>query len=87
MDPTHLIWSQDIPQYMPAVGLNTIMRSIGYGTVVQTSDESKFPVGSAVTGVFGVVEYALVDAGGLSPAAPGVPPTWNIGPFHPIQVS
>ena len=27
MDPTHFVWTQDIPQYMPAVGLGTIMYS------------------------------------------------------------
>jgi len=85
MDPTHLIWSQDIPQYMPAVGLNTIMRCLGVGSIVKTSDEQKWPVGSIVSGIFGVVEFSVVDGAGLSPAVPNVPATWNIGPFNFIQ--
>ena len=35
MDPTHAIWTKLIPQYMPAVGLNTAMRCLGIFEVVK----------------------------------------------------
>lgn len=85
MDPTQMIWAQDIPQYMPACGLNTIMRSLGVGTIIKTSDEQNWPVGTVVSGMLGVVEFSLTDAAGLMRAIPDVPATWNIGPFHFIQ--
>ena len=70
---------------MPGVGLNTIMRCAGYGTIVKTTDDEKWPVGKAVTGFFGVAEYSLVDFAGLFPVVPDVPATWNLGPFSVLQ--
>ena len=38
MDPTHVIWAKLIPQYMPAVGINTAMRCLGIFEVIKSSD-------------------------------------------------
>jgi NADPH-dependent curcumin reductase CurA len=48
MEPSHRIWMSEMSQYMPAIGLNTVVRGFTIGTVVMTSDESKLAVGSKV---------------------------------------
>ena len=50
MDPTHIIWAKLIPQYMPAVGLGTPMRSLSVFEIVKTSDAEKFPTGMFCSG-------------------------------------
>jgi NADPH-dependent curcumin reductase CurA len=84
MDPTHQLWMQEIPQYMPAVGLGTVMRCLALATVVKSKSE-KFPVGTAVSLVGGVAEYTVVSEAELSPVVPGVPMEYNLGPFSLIQ--
>jgi len=59
MDPTHRIWMSDMKQYMPSVGLNTVMRAGVTGKVIKTSDESKMAVGTIVTVTGGVCEYSV----------------------------
>lgn len=59
MDPTHRIWMSDMSQYMPAVGLNTIMRAGTIGKVIKTSDESKLALGAYVSCTGGVCEYSV----------------------------
>jgi NADPH-dependent curcumin reductase CurA len=49
IDPTHRIWMSTASQYMPSIGLNTVVRASGVGTVIMTSDEAKLPVGTKVT--------------------------------------
>jgi len=85
MDPTHFIWTQEIPQYMPAVGLNTIMRCLTLGEVVKSTDEEKFPVGQIVSIFGGLAEYSVIPFAGINPTAPGVPVEMNLGPFSLIQ--
>ena len=80
MDPTHLIWMQEIEQYMPAVGLNTVMRCLGLARVVKTTD-AKFPVGTIISGMVGIAEYAVMDFAGCNPIVTDVPVSWNLGPF------
>lgn len=84
MDPTHLIWMQDIPQYMPAVGLNTVMRALGVGRVIKTTDEDNFPVGKVVGGVMGVAEYTLLKFAEANPVVPGIPSEQNLGLFSVV---
>jgi hypothetical protein len=60
MDPTHFIWTQEILQYMPAVGINTVMRGIALGKIVKTTDEANFPVGKLVSITGGIAEYTVV---------------------------
>lgn len=85
MDPTHFIWTQEIPQYMPAVGLGTIMRCLTLGTVVRSTSEEKFPVGTVVSVFGGLAEYTVIPFAGVNPTQPGVPVEMNLGPFSLIQ--
>eukprot|EP00035_Acanthoeca_spectabilis_P027297 m.466058 g.466058 ORF g.466058 m.466058 type:complete len:425 (+) comp24868_c0_seq1:124-1398(+) len=86
MEPSHRIWMSAADQYMPAIGLNTIVRGFTVGTVIMTSDESKLKVGDQVTTLGGVQEYTTVtfetDLGVfVNPVAPGVPVTLNMSLF------
>ena len=85
MDPTHVIWAKLIPQYMPAVGINTAMRCLGIFEVIKSSDEEKFPVGFIGHGFTGVASHCILKFGEVNPAAPGAPITYNVGPFSLIQ--
>lgn len=85
MDPTHFIWTQEIPQYMPAVGLNTVMRCLTLGEIVKSADEEKFPVGQVVSVFGGLAEYSVIPFAGVNPTAPGAPVEMNLGPFSLIQ--
>jgi len=84
LDPTHRIWMSATPQYMPAVGLNTVMRAITIGKVVLTSDEEKMPVGSIVNAFGGVQEYTIAEIATLNPTVPDVPLTWNLSIFSMV---
>ncbi|KAJ1445051.1 hypothetical protein M885DRAFT_473895 [Pelagophyceae sp. CCMP2097] len=85
MDPTHFIWTQDIPQYMPAVGLETAMRASVIGTVVVTSDAAAHPVGEVVSIFGGVATHMVIPFAGLNGVVPGVPTDQNLGPFSLLQ--
>jgi len=85
MDPTHFIWAQEIPQYMPAVGLNTIMRCLTLGEIVKSADEEKFPAGQIASIFGGLAEYSVIPFAGVNPTAPGAPVEMNLGPFSLIQ--
>ena len=70
-------------QYMPPVGINTVMRAITIGKCVMSSDESKLAVGDYVSAFGGVQEYSLVnlatDIGTtVNPVVPGVPLSYNL---------
>mmetsp|Transcript_102232 Transcript_102232/g.329631 ORF Transcript_102232/g.329631 Transcript_102232/m.329631 type:complete len:372 (-) Transcript_102232:84-1199(-) len=77
IDPTHRIWASDRPQYMPSVGLNTVMRAGTVAKVIKSSDESKMPVGTLVSGSGGVQEYAMLPMSSLNRVIADVPLSWN----------
>ena len=56
IDPTHRIWMSDKAQYMPAVELGDIMRSVSLA-VVEESDLPDYPVGETYVCFGGVCEY------------------------------
>lgn len=87
MDPTHIIWSKLVPQYMPAVGLQTTFRCITIFKILKSSDENKFPIHSIYSGVTGVCEYAVIPCSSCFPIQDleEVSITWNIGPLSIIQ--
>ena len=64
IDPTMRGWMNDEATYMPPVGLNEVMRALGAGEVVASAHPG-FAAGDAVTGLFGVQEYALVTGSGV----------------------
>ena len=76
-DPTHRIWMSNMTQYMPSVGLNTIMRAGTTARVVKTSDESKMAVGTVITCVGGVCEYSVQKFSDCQPVIPGTPVGWS----------
>ena len=67
LDPTHRIWASADKQYMPAVGLNTVMRAGTVGKVIKSSDEKALPVGSFVSAFGGVQEYVIAKISDLHP--------------------
>jgi NADPH-dependent curcumin reductase CurA len=85
MDPTHIIWSKLIPQYMPAVGLGTPMRCLTIFKIIKSSDETNWPIDTLCTGFGGVAEYAMLPFAACNKVIPGIPLTWNLGPFSLLQ--
>ncbi|GAB0107718.1 NADP-dependent oxidoreductase [Nocardia sp. JMUB6875] len=77
LDPAMRGWLNDVRSYLPPVGIDEVMRSLDIATVVE-STHPDFAVGDAVSGTFGVTEYAISDGRGVQKvdlaAAPG--PTW-----------
>src|ERR1700712_4459147 len=64
LDPAMRGWLNDAPSYVPPVGLGEVMRAGAVG-VVEASNSPKFAVGSYVSGMFGVQEYATSDGSGV----------------------
>jgi NADPH-dependent curcumin reductase CurA len=77
-DPAMRGWMEDRPSYIPPVAIGEVMRAGAVGQVVASND-SDFPVGSFVSGMFGWQEYALAGRGRATPIAPGTPLTWPLG--------
>ncbi|MEV0467319.1 NADP-dependent oxidoreductase [Nocardia tengchongensis] len=77
LDPAMRGWLNDVRSYLPPVGVGEVMRSLDIATVIE-SRHPDFAVGDAVSGVFGVTEYAISDGRGVQQVdldvAPG--PTW-----------
>lgn len=60
LDPAMRGWLNDVRSYTPPVGIGEVMRAFGAGTVV-ASQHDDYAVGDAVSGNFGVCEYAVSD--------------------------
>jgi len=84
IDPTHRIWATDADQYMPAIGLGTVMRALAIGKVVKSSDPAKLAVGAHVTTVGGVQEYTVSPIAAAIPVVPGVPLSQNHSLFSVV---
>jgi len=65
LDPAMRGWLNDVPSYVPPVGIGEVMRAGGAGRVVASSD-GRYAEGDHVIGMFGVQEQAVVDANGLT---------------------
>ena len=73
LDPAMLGWmSPDTDSYMPRVEIGEVMRSSGYGEVVE-SNNPDFAVGDRVTGMFGWTEYALSNGQGVNKVDASLP--------------
>jgi NADPH-dependent curcumin reductase CurA len=73
LDPAMRGWLNDVPSYVPPVGIGEVMRALGVGLVV----ESKHPgvtEGAYVTGLFGVQEYAALAGDAVTQIDPGIAP-------------
>jgi NADPH-dependent curcumin reductase CurA len=73
LDPAMRGWMNEGRSYIPPVGIGEVMRAIGAGRVV-VSNSSELAVGDYVTGVFGVQEYAVAGARGLTKVDPALAP-------------
>ena len=65
LDPAMRGWLNDRPSYIPPVGLGEVMRAGGIGRVV-ASNAPSLAVGDTVTGLTGVQEYAIFNAGAIN---------------------
>jgi NADPH-dependent curcumin reductase CurA len=66
LDPAMRGWMNDVPSYIPPVGLGEVMRAIGVGQVVE-SKHDRLSEGDHVTGLFGIQEYATLSGDALTP--------------------
>jgi NADPH-dependent curcumin reductase CurA len=66
LDPAMRGWMNDVPSYVPPVGLGEVMRAIGVGEVAASQDP-RFSEGDHVTGLFGIQEYATFGGDALTP--------------------
>lgn len=66
LDPAMRGWMNDVPSYIPPVGLGEVMRAIGVGKVVDSKHDG-LSVGDHVTGLFGIQEYATLSGDALTP--------------------
>lgn len=71
LDPTHRIWFSDIPQYMPPIAIGEVVRSLGFGQVVE-SKSPQFKKGDKVTGMLGWQDYSIHQATHLTAIPPGM---------------
>lgn len=72
LDPAMLGWmSPDKNSYIPRVELGEVMRSSGFGEVVE-SNHPDFAVGDSVMGMMGWTEYLVSSGQGLNKVKPGV---------------
>jgi NADPH-dependent curcumin reductase CurA len=72
----------DVPGYLPPIGIGEVVRSAGVGEVVRSGSE-RYRVGDLVFGLTGWQEYTLVDEGArmMQPLPPGVDPTAALSVF------
>ena len=61
LDPAMRGWMNESRSYIAPVGIGEVMRAFGAGRVIASNDSS-LAVGDHVTGLFGVQEYAVVNA-------------------------
>jgi NADPH-dependent curcumin reductase CurA len=74
LDPAMRGWMNDVPSYVPPVGIGEVMRAIGVGRVVE-SRHPRFDAGDHVTGLFGIQEYATLPGDALTTIDPNLVPS------------
>jgi NADPH-dependent curcumin reductase CurA len=73
LDPAMRGWLNDVPSYVPPVGIGEVMRAM---TIVEVTESkhSGFAVGDHVSGVFGVQEHVVSDGKGAVKVDPAAAP-------------
>jgi NADPH-dependent curcumin reductase CurA len=71
LDPAMRGWFDDRPSYVPPIAIDAVVRAMAVGEVV-ASENPRYPIGSIVSGVFGVQEYALSDGTGVTKVDPAL---------------
>lgn len=67
IDPAIRGWLDDVPGYLPPVGIGEVVRSNGVGTIVATNDPETFPLGAPAMALTGWQEYRVVTRGESPP--------------------
>jgi hypothetical protein len=81
LDPTNRAWINDVPTYLPPVGIGEVMRALGLGRVVASKSPS-YEEGQLVQGLVGWQEWFVTSDGApLQPVPdiPGVSPSYFLG--------
>jgi hypothetical protein len=73
LDPAMRGWMNDMPSYLPPVGLGDVMRAGAVGRIA-ASEHPEFAVGDHVYAAFGAQEYALSDGAGVLKVDPSLAP-------------
>ena len=82
IDPTIRTWMDDMPGYLPPIGIGDVIRSAGVAEVVE-SHSDRYAVGSLVFGLIGWQDYTVGDSGmaQLQTLPPGIDPTAALSVF------
>ena len=62
IDPTIRTWMDDVPGYLPPIGIGEVIRASGIGEV-ERSNSDRFKPGDLVFGLAGWQDYVLADDG------------------------
>ncbi|MHB8450926.1 MAG: NADP-dependent oxidoreductase [Mycobacteriales bacterium] len=73
LDPAMRGWLNESRSYVAPVALGEVMRALAVGRVI-ASENPSFPVGTHVSGLFGVQEYAVSGGSGVTVIDPTVAP-------------
>jgi NADPH-dependent curcumin reductase CurA len=82
IDPTIRTWMDDVPGYLPPIGIDEVIRAAGVGEVV-ASNNAQYQVGNLVFGMSGWQDYVIADdaAAVMRPLPPGIDPTAALSVF------
>ena len=80
IDPTIRTWMDDVPSYLPPIGIDEVIRSGGVGEVVESRSDA-YQAGQLVFGMTGWQDYVIADEGerSMQVLPDGVPPGIAIG--------
>jgi NADPH-dependent curcumin reductase CurA len=73
LDPAMRGWMNEGKSYVPPIKIGELMRAIAIGSVVE-SKHPRVAVGSPVSGMFGLQEYAVASGDALTPVDPKLAP-------------
>src|ERR1700727_3657473 len=73
LDPAMRGWMNEGKSYVPAIGIDEVMRALALGRVVKSKNPG-FAVGDHVYGVLGAQQFAISDGKGLTKVDPKLAP-------------
>jgi NADPH-dependent curcumin reductase CurA len=82
IDPTIRTWMDDVPGYLPPIGIGEVVRSGGIGEVVASNDE-RYVVGTKVFGMLGWQDHVVTSADDppMQVVPDAIPPTSALSVF------
>ena len=87
LDPAMRGWLNDVPSYIPPVGIGEVMRARSIGTIM-ASKHSDFNIGDTVTGLGGVQQYLATNGQGFYKIDTTVaPPSLYMGALGPTGMT